>query len=328
MRSAVVVPLFATVCALVVAGPAQAELQAYAVLPTQSAKDDVVDAELVAHVMRAALAEQGLTLVPADAVTSSAQANATACQQSALACARLVGGQTGAARVVASELFRAGAGYELRVVLVDVKSGVEAPGSWRSFKAADRAALGLVAQQAVVQVARPEAFFGRLTVTMSPGAEVIVDGVARDRTPLFAPLPLSVGRHEVEVRSGRLVPWRGFVTIEFEQLTTLTLCAPDAAITDRCAPSTATPDATSGLRQPLLLIGGVATGLGAVGLVVGSIAAGNAAGALQRYRNGDVTIETRDAAQTAQNIAIAAFAIGGVGFVGGLVSLAASTTVE
>ena len=328
MRFSVVVLLLASAWALFVAAPARAEPQVFAVLPTQSAKDDAVDAELVANVMRAALQEQALALVPADAVTSSAQVNQTACQQSPIACARLVGKATGAGRVVASELFRAGAGYELRVVVVDVKSGAE-PGAWRSFRADDRGSLGLVAQQAVVQVARPEAFFGRLTVTMSPGAEVIVDGVARDRTPLFAPLQLSVGRHEVEVRSGRLVPWRGFVTIGLEQLTTITLCAPDDAITDRCGPPrVARTTTTTSLRQPLLVTGGIAAGVGAIGLVVGSIAAGGAAGALQRYGNGEVTAETRDAAQTSQAVAVASFVVGGVGFVGGVITLAVSTMVE
>jgi hypothetical protein len=328
MRFSVVVSLLASAWLLVVAAPARAEQQAFAVLPTQSAKDDIVDAELVANVMRAALQEQGLTLLPADAVTSAAQANETACQQSRVACARLVGKATGAGRVVASELFHAGAGYELRVLVVDVNSGAE-PGAWRSFKANDRGSLGLVAQQAVVQVARPEAFYGRLTVTMSPGAEVIVDGVARDRTPLFAPLQLSVGRHEVEVRSGRLVPWRGFVTIGLEQLTTITLCAPDDAVTDRCGPPrTLRGTPTTSLRDPLLITGGIATAVGAVGLVVGTIAAGGASGALQRYANGDVTATTRDAAQTSQAVAIASFVVGGIGFVGGVVTLAVSTMVE
>jgi hypothetical protein len=208
-----------------------------------------------------------------------------------------------------------------------VKSGVEA-GPWKSFPAKDRAALGLVAQQAVVQVARPEAFFGRLTVTMSPGAEVIVDGVARDRTPMFAPLQLSVGRHEVEVRAGRLVPWRGYVDISLEQLKTLTLCAPDDAITDRCGPPPKAPSSQTSLRQPLLITGGVATGVGVIGLIAGSVAAGSAAGALQQYENGEATVARRDAALTAQGVAIASFVVGGVGFVGGVVTLAIATNME
>jgi hypothetical protein len=324
MRVPVVVTLLIAAGAVCVAAPARAAQTVLAVLPTQSGVDDAVDAELVTNMMRAALAEQDLTLAPAPAVTSSATTNRTACQQSPIACARLVGAEIGAARVVASELFRDGGGFDLRVVVVDVKSGAE-PGPWKSFKASDRTSLGLVAQQAAVQVARPEAYFGRLTVTMSPGAEVIVDGVARDRTPMFAPLQLSVGRHEVEVRAGRLVPWRGYVDISLEQLTTLPLCAPDDAVTNRCNRPTAKAD--TDWREPTGIAGAIGASAGAVGLVAGGGALVMANAAHETFAQ-TASRESYDAMRGWETKATVGFVLGGVLVVAGMTAWTISMVVE
>lgn len=307
-------------------GAAHAGRMVFAVLPTKAGPEAVTDAELATNLMRIALQERRLMLVPAASVAASVAANQAACAQSPVACARLVGQETGATRVLASELFAQGGVLDLRVVVVDIASETE-PGPWRSFLAADRVMLGVQAQQAAVQLAQPEAYFGRLSVTMAPGAEVLVDGVARDRTPLFAPLQLTVGRHEVEVRAGRLVPWRGFVSIGLEQTTTLTFCAPGDAIVTECTE----PDgmATIGVSQQSLQIGGgIAAGVGVLALIGGTVAAGAASRALHDFANGDATAERRDAATFAQSAAITCFAVGGVGFVGGVVTLAVSTMVE
>ncbi|MBM4283608.1 MAG: hypothetical protein FJ137_23675, partial [Deltaproteobacteria bacterium] len=274
----VVVPVVLTLLAMA-AVPARADNTVYAVLPTRSGVGAVVEAELATTMMRVGLAERGVVVVPVDAVTAAVDANRTACAQSPVACARLVGRTIGAVRVVASELFERGGAFDLLLVLVDVRSEAE-PGAWQAVPARDRATLGLQAQQAAVQLVRPDAVFGRLTVTMSPGAEVLVDGVARDRTPMLSPLQLSVGRHEVEVRAGRLVPWRGHTDIVLDQTTTLALCAPGDTIVDTCGG--AAPAATaSSPKRPLLVVGGMAAAVGTAGLVAGAVAAAGAAGALE-----------------------------------------------
>jgi hypothetical protein len=327
MRLPVVVLLPTLALVAMFAGPARAESVVHAVLPTKSSPAAVVDAELAAMMMRVTLQERGVVLVPASAVATAVAANQTACGQSPVACARLVGRATGAARVVASELFDDGGVLELRVVVVEVGTTGD-PGPWRSFAAADRATLGVQAQQAAVQVVLPTSFFGLLAVKMAPGAEILVDGVARDRTPLFSPIELSVGRHEVEVRAGRLVPWRGHINIGIERVTTITLCAPRDAITDKCGPPPSAPSPLVQMREPLLYGGLAAAGLGAIGIVGGSVAAGNAARAQKDFAEGDVSPETRDEALGAQSVAIACFVVGGLAFVGGVVAAAVSTIVE
>jgi hypothetical protein len=325
--------------ATAVARPAGAEDGPFAVLPTHGAGGVTAEAEMASTMMRLALQEQSVAQVPAAAVQASADGNETACQQSAVACARLVGRETGATLVVASELWSQGGTLELRLAVVDVRAGGVA-GHWQSFTARDKAALGRVAQHAVLALVAPQTVFGRLTVVTAPGAEVLVDGVARDRTPMLAPLELSVGRHELEVRYGRLTPWRGFVEISMDTPTVLPLCERDGALTDACgdatssatttptAPTPSPKSAPPGLRGPLSVGGVVGVGVGAVGVVVGTLAAGAAGAALEDFADGEVTAAQRDDALAAQGLAAGSFVVGGVALAAGAAALTASLWME
>jgi hypothetical protein len=318
---------------------AQADGNVVAVLPTQGTGGTRAEAELTSSMMRLALQKQAVAQVPAAAVQASATFNGTACQQSAVACARLVGRATGATRVVASELWDDGGTLELRLALVDLGAG-GAAGTWRTFTAADKVALGRIAQQAVLALVVPEASVGRLTIALTPGAEILVDGVARERTPMLAPLELAVGRHEIEVRLDGRVPWRGFVEIAMDASMVLRLCERAGALTDVCADAptaspatTAAATATTGaapraLRAPLSVGGFVGLGVGALGVVVGSVAAGAANASFEEYGAGRVTATQRDDALGAQGVAAGSFVVGAVALVAGTAALTASLFVE
>ena len=296
-----------------------AEGDVFAVLPTEGNGGVASEAEMASRLMTIALQEQSLALAPAEKISAAVEANAVACRQSPLACARLVGAAVGASKVVASELWDQAGALELRLLIVDVRTGLEP--AWQSFQAKDRAALGGVAQQAVLSLVIPAAFTGLVGVTLEPGAEILVDGVARDRTPLLSPLKLSVGRHEVEVRYGALAAWRGFVDVTMDKAQELHLCTNATAVVDDCGP--VKPE---GLK-PLFIGGVVGVGVGAVGLVVGAIGLVVKNSALEEYKN-TATIEAHDAIGSSQTLAVTGFAVGTVLVVGGVLATVASMMVE
>jgi hypothetical protein len=326
MKLSVVTLLASVVAAL--AAPARADGDVFAVLPTQGTGGVTAEAELAGSMMRIALQEQSLALVPATTVADAVVANDAACVQSAIACARLVGHDTHASRVVASELWDQGGTLELRLVVVDLRTGLE-PGPWQSFTARDKASLGAVAQQAVLSLVVPGAFFGKLTVVAEPGAEVLVDGVARERTPMLAPLQLSVGRHELEVRYGKLAPWRGFVDVAMDKPTTKTLCEKSSSLSEECAPSaSASPSASSSAwRGPLLVTGATTAAVGVVGVGVGAVCAGLAGAGLATYASTPDAAQ-RDAVLGLQGVSVASFIAGGVLLAAGGASALAGWSME
>ena len=184
----------------------------YAVMPTQGV-GATAEAVVVGQTMRLALQEQSLALVPAPAVEAAVAVQTAACSQSVMACGRLVGAQTGATHAVVSELWDQAGMLELKVAIVDVR--VDVAPEWSTWRTANAAELGPLSKRAVLNLVVPEALAGRLSVQeLGAGADIIVDGVARDRTPLLSPIKLSEGRHEVEFRLGTARPLRTSASIK------------------------------------------------------------------------------------------------------------------
>jgi len=223
------------ICIAVLAIPtaAVAAGNVYAVMPTQGV-GATAEALLVGQTMRLALQEQSLALVPAQAVESGVLAQTAACSQSVVACGRLVGEQTGATHAVVSELWDQAGTLELKVAIVDVRVDVAA--EWSTWRTANAAELGPLSKRAVLNLVVPDALAGLLSVKqLEAGADIVVDGVARDRTPLLSPIKLPEGRHEVEIRLGTKSPWRDSVVIEAQRTTTLVVCVRGDVLTKDCA---------------------------------------------------------------------------------------------
>jgi hypothetical protein len=228
----------------------------YAVMPTQGA-GVTSEADLTTRTMRLALQEQSLALVPQVAVEQAVTLNQASCAQSALACGRLVGEAVGATHVVVSELWDQAGTFELKVALVDVR--LDALPQWVSSTTTSSESLGALSKSAVLTVVSPGALSGALRVQLTPGAEIFVGGVLKDRTPLVSPLSLSAGNHEVEIRLAKAKPFRKSITVASGETQTLTLCTKtiDGAelITDSCGGGEA--------PLPVLQVaGGAALGVG------------------------------------------------------------------
>ncbi|MDP2343060.1 MAG: hypothetical protein Q8O67_19040 [Deltaproteobacteria bacterium] len=292
----------------------------FAILPTEGNGGVTSEAEMATQLMTIALQEQSLALVPPATVREAAILHEATCGQSPVACARLVGPAVGATKVIASELWDQAGALELRLVVVDVRAGVE-PGPWQSFQAKDKAALGVVAQQAVLSLVVPDAFSGSLGISMEPGAEILVDGVARDRTPLVSALKLPVGRHEIEVRYGNAAPWRGFVEVAMEKSQELRLCVKAKAVVDDCGP-------VKGDGMDPLLVGGLAgAGLGAAGLVTGTVSLMMKNQAFNDFEERG-RADSSNAIGPLQAVAVAGLGIGTILLVGGAAVAATSMIIE
>ena len=319
MRNIVVVTLLVSVASFGFSSSARADGDVFAVLPTQGTGGVTSEAEMAGNLMRIALQEQSLALVPADTVRSAAVVHEAACLQSPVACARLVGAAVGASKVIASELWDQAGALELRLVVVDLRAGSES--AWQSFQAKDKAALGPVAQQAVLSLVVPQAFFGTVGITMLPGAEILVDGIARDRTPLVAPLKLAVGRHELEVRYGTAAPWRGYVEVAMEKTHAVRLCVKAEAVVDDCGDE-------KGPRSNALFLGSaVGAGVGVASVVSGGVLALLAASSLSAYGN-SADVEDKNNATTFQTISVVTFGVGGILVAAGGAGAAASMWLE
>ena len=205
----------------------------YAVMPTQGV-GAAAEVFLVGQTMHLALEEQSLALVPVKSVEAGVAAEVAACGQSAVACGRLVGARTGATHVLLSELWDQAGVMELKVAIVDVRTDL--PPQWQVYRTANPAELGPLAKWVVLDLVVPAAVAGRLSIEkLEPGADIIVNGLARDRTPMIAPLKLIAGRHEVEVRLGTKTPLRQSVVITAERATVLEVCVRGDALTVDCA---------------------------------------------------------------------------------------------
>ena len=304
-------------------GSAHADGDVFAVLPTVGTGGVTLEAELATNVMRGALQEQSLALVPANTIRDAVAANALACQ-APFVCARMIGEQTGATRVIASELWDQAGQFELRVAVVDTRSTADP--TWQSYPAGDKAALSTVAEEAVLALAVPEAFKGTLFVTMAAGAEVLVDGVYRDTTPTAQAISLSVGRHEVEVRAGETKPFRDFVTIELGQQKKLSLCEKSGALV-----SVGCEEAAGGSMRNTLWTGGmIGAGAGAVVTAAGAVMLGLASGTLAAYQADKDNVTSGNVANaTGMNAGgIAAVVAGGAILAVGAVTTGVSMVME
>jgi len=220
----------------------------YAVMPTQGV-GAAAEVFLVGQTMHLALQEQSLALVPVKSIEAGVAAEVAACGQSVVACGRLVGARTGATHVVLSELWDQAGLMELKVAIVDVRTDL-AP-QWHSHRTANPAELGPLAKWAVLDLVVPAAVAGRLAIEkLEAGADIVVNGMVRDRTPMIAPLKLIAGRHDVEIRLGTKTPFRQSVVIEAERTTVLNVCVRGDALSVDCAEAAPFPVLTT--------VGGVA----------------------------------------------------------------------
>jgi hypothetical protein len=319
--------LVVVTCLWLCASAARADGDKFAVLPTQGTGGVTTEAEMVQKVMFLTLQERSLNLSLPDAVSNATVVHGSACSDTQVACARLVGPDVGASKVVASELWSQMGAFQLRLVVVDVRSGGD-PGAWQSFNAKDQAALAQVAEDAVLAALHLESF-GSVGIKMEPGAEILVDGIARQNTPLLRPLELSVGRHELEVRYGNRAPWREFVEVQKDEAREIALCTRDDAVVE-CVAGASAPTTPPG--PPLLAVaGGIGAGVGAVGLVVGAVFGGMAAASYGEFvstNGGDLTAGQRDAVRGNRDVAVASALVGGALVVAGGAVAATSMVLE
>jgi len=202
---------------------------AYAVLPTQ-AVGAVAEVPPLAQVMHLALQQESAALVSMTFV----EAGMAACSLAEVACARLVGAQTGATHAVLSQVWDQAGVTELKVAIVDVQADL--PPEWHAYRAKSAVELTRLAKWAVLSLVVPDALAGQLSIgELEAGADVIVDGVARGQTPLMAPLRLTEGHHEVEIRLGTNVPLRQNVVIQPQASTVLDVCVRGDALRTDCA---------------------------------------------------------------------------------------------
>ncbi len=300
--------LTASIIALMTSLSAHAAGNVYAVLPTQGAGAST-EAGLVFQTMRLALQEQSLALIPAVAVETALVEHSVACAQSLVACGRLVGQSTGATHVLVSELWDQAGTYELRVALLDVR--VETAPTFATVRTTTSAELGPLAKRMALEPVAPEALGGTLSVQGPPEIELVVDGVVVDRTPMLKRVRLSVGAHEVELRSADVGPWRHTLRIEAGQAVELSACVRDGALT--AAPGACAKDAGPTPRDgKTLRIVGVSALAG--GLVAGVVAgyfgqeATSAYDDYQRERDGALVARY----QQARPIALGAGVVAGV----------------
>jgi len=252
----------------------------FAVLPTQGV-GATAEAVLVTQVMRLALQEQSLAMVPAQQTESAVVAHAVACGQSAIACGRLVGEATSATHVIVSELWDQAGALELKIALVAVR--VDGAPVWQTHRAKSADEVGPVAKRAVLALVAPDALSGLLSVTGDTGVEVVVDGVVAERTPLVSPVKLAAGQREIELRLAGHRPLRTTVAIESQRTTSIVVCAKDGAVVrDACGDGAAVAP-----MSPLVIAGSAGVGLGVVagvGAVVAAIAAESAYAAFDADR--------------------------------------------
>lgn len=292
--------------ALLLATTASAAGNLYAVLPTQGV-GAAAEAELATRTMTLALQDQSLAMVPTGPMQDALAAQTAACSQSVVACGRLVGTATGATHVIISELWDQAGTLELKVAMLDVRS--ESPPPWTSWRTENAADLGNLAKRAVLSAVVPDALSGTLSFNqLAAGADIMVDGVARDRTPLISPMKLLEGRHAIEVRVAGKTPWRQTVDIHAGQNQALPVCVRGDAVTSSCS-----EDA----RFPILAVAGAATlGVATVSAVVAVVSLFQANAAYDDFastQQGGNTVRSWQTAAAATGITSGVLALAGAG---------------
>lgn len=287
----------------------------YAVMPTQGV-GATAEALLVGQTMHLSLQEQSLALVPQKTIEAGVMAERAACGQSVVACGRLVGGQTGATHAVLSELWDQAGTMELKVAIVDVR--VDVAPEWTSYKTANAAELGPLSKWVVLNLVVPDALAGHLSVRkLEAGAEIVVDGVVRDRTPTIAPLKLTAGRHDVEIRLGSKTPLRDSVVIQAEKTTILEVCVHNDVLSKDCAEGGGFPVVTT--------VGGV---LVVAGVTSGAVAALSFMQAETAHKDFIAETEKGDTSPRWQAIGVAAGIGGGVLLIAGGAAIAVGLMSE
>jgi hypothetical protein len=299
--------------------PAYAAGNVYAVLPTQGV-GATAEAGLTAQVMRLALQEQSLALVPAAATDAAVSAHAVACGQSTVACGRLIGAAVSATHVIVSELWDQAGVLELKVALVDVR--VDLAPVWHTHRAHSADGLSATAKAAALALVAPDALKGALSIKGPPGIDIVVDGVVVDKTPLIAPVRAAAGQREIELRLAKKTPLRTMVTIETARTASLVVCARgDALVTDGCG------DGDGGGPPVLTIAGAGVAGLGVVGGVIAGVLGALAQSTYDAIASPD-DVGKVDEARALRGAALGAGVVGAALVVGGGAALGAGLMLE
>lgn len=288
---------------------ARADGDVFAVLPTEGTGDVAREAALASSMMVSAIERESLALSPPAAVEAARLVHAAACAQSNIACARLVGRDVGATKVIVSELWGADNSWELRMTLVDIKAGTE-PAPLQAFTTTQREEIGRIAErEALTLIGRGASGWLSMTLQGADTGTLIVDGMSVGAFPFPSPVRLREGRHNLEVRTGDASPWQGQIEIASEATTTVGVHLDgNRVVLD-----------SSGGPSPLVVAGIVGAGVGVVGLVVGAVGLGLESSALEAFAN-KPSSATNSSVSTARTIA-------GIGLIGGAVLIVAGTAV-
>ncbi len=272
----------------------------FAILPTEATGDAAPEAQLANNMMTRALQRESLMLVSADDVTRAMATHEGACTQSLLACARLVGAQVKATRVIVSSLWATANGtWELHLTAVDLASGAE-PAPMQTFVTAQRSEVGAIAErEALALIGRGASGWLSVTLQGAANASLLVDGLIVDALPLAADKRALAGRHSVEVRAPELKSWQGNIEVAPGVVTklALTVVGGDIVVVDDTATADSGPDP--------MVSGGIAS------VVVGVIADGQQATAQERFI-ADGAPADRDARSGWQTVAFASSTAGAV----------------
>ncbi|HEY1100791.1 MAG TPA: hypothetical protein VGF99_17760 [Myxococcota bacterium] len=279
-------------------------------LPTEGTGDVAREAATATSMMVGAIERESLALAPPAQVEAAKSANAAACAQSIIACARLVGGAVGASKVIVSELWGGnGAPWELRLTLVDVKASGE-PKPMQSFTTEKREEVGVIAErEALALIGQGEQGWLSVTLQGADTGTLFVDGLSAGAFPFPAPVRMRTGQHSIEVKSGDATPYAGDVVVMKNETTKVGVHVEGNRIV---------LDGAAG-PSPLFVAGLVTAGVGVAGVVVGGVTLVLRGTAVERYR-ADPTTANAAAIGTLQTVS-------GAAFIGGAALVIAGTTL-
>jgi hypothetical protein len=241
-----------------------------AIVPLAGLGVDAATLEKIDDALVSEAAALKIPVVPAPSVTRG-QCN------SDVQCLAKLGASLKATRVITGSVGLAGDEVHLKLQVVDVPSATAtSKDDVGPLDQAERrvraAAMWLLDPAAYAESA------SLLPALSLAGAEVVVDGQVRGNTPLFGPVAVSPGPHDVEVRYAGLKTWKAFVDAPFDEVRRIELVSKDGAIVEvggaSASASSSAPGVTTEKPFPTLLVAGGALGaLGAAAAIVAVFAA-------------------------------------------------------
>ncbi len=312
------------------AGAAFAQSEKVAVVPLSGLGVDDATLEHLDHALRGELSDLGIDVAGRDKVKA---AMSSPCEGQ-LDCLVRVGAAVGASEIVTGSAGLAGDELHVTLKLIDVGLKIERK-SLDAAAPADQAERRV--RETAMKLVRPERYNQSGSIELNTplqGADIVVDGVPRGRTPLFGPLEgLAPGRREVEVRYAGAKTWHGFIDVAFDQPYQLDVVLKDGAVAQvphGTAVSVAVPDhprpgkAKSPQRIPVLAVVGAGVGVAGVAALVGAgFAFASASDAFQKgHDQGEASSGVINQNLT-MSVAYYALLAAGVGALGGGATLAA-----